>query len=165
MFLISSDTSFNSEEKGIPDESDHFMMDPVSFVSTLMTNGSLPSHVVLFDSEEQLLRDFLISHSFTEVHAESMSIYSFSFRVTISSLWLSLKYNGRYEGFSMPTSRWTVIFKHQWLYMLWLTSDNCSFFFVQSLYPIHRYLIILSLFFPKINLLSKYFFVTFDLWN
>ncbi|KAJ6435553.1 hypothetical protein OIU84_000701 [Salix udensis] len=56
-----------SEEKGIPDESDHFMMDPVSFVSTLMTNGSLPSHVVLFDSEEQLLRDFLISHSFTEI--------------------------------------------------------------------------------------------------
>uniref|UniRef100_A0A6M2EBU7 Mannosyltransferase n=1 Tax=Populus davidiana TaxID=266767 RepID=A0A6M2EBU7_9ROSI len=56
-----------SEEKGIPDESDHFMMDPVSFVSTLMTNGSLPSHVVLFDSEEKLLRDFLISHSFTEI--------------------------------------------------------------------------------------------------
>ncbi|KAF9662687.1 hypothetical protein SADUNF_Sadunf18G0080200 [Salix dunnii] len=56
-----------SEEKGIPDESDHFMMDPVSFVSTLMTNRSLPSHVVLFDSEEQLLRDFLISHSFTEI--------------------------------------------------------------------------------------------------
>lgn len=55
-----------SEEKGIPDESDHFMMDPVSFV-TLMTNGSLPSHVVLFDSEEKLLRDFLISHSFTEI--------------------------------------------------------------------------------------------------
>lgn len=56
-----------SEEKGIPDESDHFMMDPVSFVSTLITNGSLPSHVVLFDSEEKLLRDFLISHSFTEI--------------------------------------------------------------------------------------------------
>ncbi|XP_011018110.1 PREDICTED: GPI mannosyltransferase 3 isoform X1 [Populus euphratica] len=56
-----------SEEKGIPDESDHFMMDPVSFVSTLMTNGSLPSHVVLFASEEKLLRDFLISHSFTEI--------------------------------------------------------------------------------------------------
>ncbi|KAH8481943.1 hypothetical protein H0E87_029412 [Populus deltoides] len=56
-----------SEEKGIPDESDHFMMDPVSFVSTLMTNGSLPSHVVLFDSEEKLLRDFLISHSFIEI--------------------------------------------------------------------------------------------------
>lgn len=56
-----------SEEKGIPDESDHFMMDPVSFVSTLMTNVSLPSHVVLFDSEEKLLRDFLISHSFTEI--------------------------------------------------------------------------------------------------
>ena len=95
MILILSYISFNSEEKGIPDESDHFMMDPVSFVSTLMTNRSLPSHVVLFDSEEQLLRDFLISHSFTEVHVESMSIYSFSFRVTVSSLWLSLKYNGR----------------------------------------------------------------------
>jgi len=61
------------------------MMDPVSFVSTLMTNGSLPSHVVLFDSEEKLLRDFLISHSFIEVHAEPMSIYSFAFSVTISS--------------------------------------------------------------------------------
>lgn len=85
LLLIWSDISFNSEEKGIPDESDHFMMDPVSFV-TLMTNGSLPSHVVLFDSEEKLLRDFLISHSFTEVHAEPMSIYSFAFSVTISSL-------------------------------------------------------------------------------
>lgn len=56
-----------SEENGIPDESDRFMMDPISFASEFAKNWSIPSHVVLFDSEERLLRDFLISHSFIEV--------------------------------------------------------------------------------------------------
>ncbi|GMY35497.1 GPI mannosyltransferase 3 isoform X2 [Fagus crenata] len=55
-----------SEEKGILDESDRFMMDPVNFASEFAKNWSIPSHVVLFDSEERLLRDFLISHSFRE---------------------------------------------------------------------------------------------------
>ncbi|XP_025012080.1 mannosyltransferase APTG1 isoform X2 [Ricinus communis] len=56
-----------SEEKGIPDESDRFMMDPVGFTSELAKNWSQPSHVVLFDSEERLVKDFLVSHSFREV--------------------------------------------------------------------------------------------------
>lgn len=44
-------------------------MDPVGFTSELAKNWSFPSHIVLFDSDEKQLRDFLISHSFTEVHA------------------------------------------------------------------------------------------------
>ncbi|XP_075652577.1 mannosyltransferase APTG1 isoform X1 [Castanea sativa] len=56
-----------SEEKGVLDESDRFMMDPVSFASEFAKNWSKPSHVVLFDSEERLLRDFLISHSYREL--------------------------------------------------------------------------------------------------
>ncbi|KAM5554037.1 mannosyltransferase APTG1-like [Rosa sericea] len=56
-----------SEEKGIPDESDQFMMDPVGFASEFAKNWSLPSHIVLFDSEEMKLRDFLVSHSFKEI--------------------------------------------------------------------------------------------------
>ncbi|KAL5548873.1 hypothetical protein UlMin_004104 [Ulmus minor] len=55
-----------SEEKGIPDESDRFMVDPVGFVSEYTKNWSIPSHIVLFESEEKRLRDFLISHSFRE---------------------------------------------------------------------------------------------------
>ncbi|KAL0013410.1 hypothetical protein SO802_000479 [Lithocarpus litseifolius] len=56
-----------SEEKGVLDESDRFMMDPVSFATEFAKNWSKPSHVVLFDSEERLLRDFLISHSYREI--------------------------------------------------------------------------------------------------
>lgn len=54
----------NSDDKGIPDESDCFMMDPVGFTSEYAKNWSLPSHIVLFEPEEKLLRDFLVSHSF-----------------------------------------------------------------------------------------------------
>ncbi|KAJ9153496.1 hypothetical protein P3X46_026926 [Hevea brasiliensis] len=56
-----------SEEKEIPDESDRFMFDPVGFASELAKNWSLPSHIVLFESEERLLKDFLIAHSFREI--------------------------------------------------------------------------------------------------
>ncbi|KAJ4836222.1 hypothetical protein Tsubulata_025597, partial [Turnera subulata] len=56
-----------SEEKNIMDESDRFMSDPVGFASELATNWSRPSHIVIFDSEEKKLRDFLISHSFLEI--------------------------------------------------------------------------------------------------
>lgn len=55
-----------SEEKGVLDESDRFMMDPASFMSKFAQNWSLPSHVVLFDSEEQKLRSFLISFEYRE---------------------------------------------------------------------------------------------------
>ncbi|PPS10393.1 hypothetical protein GOBAR_AA10254 [Gossypium barbadense] len=53
--------------KGMPTESDRFMMDPVSFAVDFAKNWSHPSHIVLFDSEERHLKDFLISHSFREV--------------------------------------------------------------------------------------------------
>ncbi|MFQ6664659.1 hypothetical protein Gotur_031701 [Gossypium turneri] len=53
--------------KGMPAESDRFMMDPVSFAVDFAKNWSHPSHIVLFDSEERHLKDFLVSHSFREV--------------------------------------------------------------------------------------------------
>nr|KJB65364.1 hypothetical protein B456_010G092100 [Gossypium raimondii] len=53
--------------KGMPAESDRFMMDPVSFAVDFAKNWSRPSHIVLFDSEERHLKDFLVSHSFREV--------------------------------------------------------------------------------------------------
>lgn len=56
-----------SDDKGVMDESDRFTMDPVSFASNMATNWSLPSHIVLFDSEERQLRPFLSSHSFKEI--------------------------------------------------------------------------------------------------
>ncbi|KAL2338580.1 hypothetical protein Fmac_013026 [Flemingia macrophylla] len=55
-----------SEEKGVPDESDRFLMDPVPFVSEYAKSMSLPSHIVLFDSEEQKLRNLLISFGYRE---------------------------------------------------------------------------------------------------
>ncbi|KAI4344357.1 hypothetical protein L6164_011591 [Bauhinia variegata] len=55
-----------SEEKGVPDESDRFMMDPVAFVSEYAKYWSQPSHIVLFDSEEQKLRNFLMSLDYRE---------------------------------------------------------------------------------------------------
>uniref|UniRef100_A0A7C8YY08 Mannosyltransferase n=1 Tax=Opuntia streptacantha TaxID=393608 RepID=A0A7C8YY08_OPUST len=55
-----------SEQRGIPDESDRFMLDPVGFMSEFVRNWTLPSHIVLFDSEERKLKDFLISENFRE---------------------------------------------------------------------------------------------------
>ncbi|KAK4802981.1 hypothetical protein SAY86_001184 [Trapa natans] len=57
-----------SEERGIPDESDRFMMDPSGFALELEKTWSLPSHIVLFDSEERKLREFLALHSFKEIN-------------------------------------------------------------------------------------------------
>ncbi|XVE98676.1 hypothetical protein REPUB_Repub03eG0128000 [Reevesia pubescens] len=55
------------KNKGIPDESDRFMMDPASFAVDFAKNWSYPSHIVLFESEEKQLRNFLVSHSFRKV--------------------------------------------------------------------------------------------------
>ncbi|KAL1332609.1 hypothetical protein HN51_061385 [Arachis hypogaea] len=55
-----------SEERGVLDESDHFLMDPVSFLSEYAKNMSLPSHIVLFDSEEQKLKNLLNSYDYRE---------------------------------------------------------------------------------------------------
>ncbi|KAK4853917.1 hypothetical protein QYF36_016428 [Acer negundo] len=54
-------------EKEILAESDRFMMDPVGFTSEIAKNGSLPSHIVLFESEERPLKNLLISYSFREI--------------------------------------------------------------------------------------------------
>lgn len=56
-----------SDTKGIPDESDRFMIDPAGFVAAFAKNWSVPSHIILFDSQERLLKDFLALHSFQEV--------------------------------------------------------------------------------------------------
>lgn len=64
---------FSSEEKGVPDESDRFLMDPVPFVSDYAKNMSSPSHIVLFDSEEQKLRNLLISFDYREVINKTLS--------------------------------------------------------------------------------------------
>ncbi|CAI8611283.1 unnamed protein product [Vicia faba] len=60
------DCTPSSEEKGVLDESDRFMTDPVSFMSKLANNWSFPSHIVLFDPEEQKLRSFLSSFDYRE---------------------------------------------------------------------------------------------------
>lgn len=54
------------EEKGVMDESDRFMMNPVAFTKDFVKNWSMPSHIVLFDAQEKLLKDLLISLSFHE---------------------------------------------------------------------------------------------------
>ncbi|XP_048140757.1 mannosyltransferase APTG1-like [Rhodamnia argentea] len=56
-----------SEERGVPDESDHFTMDPVGFTEELANDWAPLSHIVLFESEERALREFLLLHSFKEV--------------------------------------------------------------------------------------------------
>lgn len=56
-----------SEEKGTLDESDQFMMDPIGFVKEFAKTWSVPSHIVIFSSQEQLLKEFLVSHNFHEV--------------------------------------------------------------------------------------------------
>jgi len=48
----------NSEERRVPDESDHFIMDPVGITEELANNWLLQSHIVSFESEERALREF-----------------------------------------------------------------------------------------------------------
>ncbi|XP_020115189.1 GPI mannosyltransferase 3-like isoform X1 [Ananas comosus] len=56
-----------SDDRAILDESDQFMLNPADFVTHMFRNVSLPSHLVLFDSQEVHLRGLLISHSFQQV--------------------------------------------------------------------------------------------------
>ncbi|KAH9620327.1 hypothetical protein KSS87_001150 [Heliosperma pusillum] len=56
-----------SEQSGVLDESDRFMLDPFAFTSDFARNWSLPSHIVMFDSEETKLKGLLISLNFREV--------------------------------------------------------------------------------------------------
>jgi len=42
-------------------------MDPVSFVSEYAKNVSMASHIVLYDSEEQKLKNLLMSFNYREV--------------------------------------------------------------------------------------------------
>lgn len=62
-------------KRQIPEESVRFMINPVNSVSKLAKSWSIPSHVVLFGSEERLLWDFLTSRSFIKVNEEMLSIF------------------------------------------------------------------------------------------
>lgn len=73
---------FDSEERGVPDESDRFLMDPVAFVSEYAKNWSQPSHIVIYDSEEQKLRNYLISLDYTEVFDKEL-LFKFIFGAKI----------------------------------------------------------------------------------
>ncbi|EPS61240.1 hypothetical protein M569_13558, partial [Genlisea aurea] len=48
------------------DESDEFVSDPLGFATEFARSWSRPSHIVMFDSEEGRLREFLASHHFSE---------------------------------------------------------------------------------------------------
>ncbi|XP_073018353.1 LOW QUALITY PROTEIN: mannosyltransferase APTG1-like [Primulina eburnea] len=56
-----------SEEKGILDESDQFLLHPLGFATELVRNWSLPSHIVVFDAQEKLLKEFFLARGFREV--------------------------------------------------------------------------------------------------
>ncbi|GAA0176355.1 glycosyltransferase [Lithospermum erythrorhizon] len=56
-----------SDEKGLLDESDRFMMEPVKFAIDYARNWSVPSHIVLFEPQEKFLKEFLASHNFQEI--------------------------------------------------------------------------------------------------
>lgn len=85
---------FYSEEKGALDESDQFLLNPAGFATEFAKNWSIPSHIVLFDSQEKLLKDFLALHNFQEVaflsshSASKQFIFSFFFHLSIF-VWLS----------------------------------------------------------------------------
>ncbi|XP_055822992.1 mannosyltransferase APTG1 isoform X2 [Solanum dulcamara] len=55
------------DEKGALDESDQFLVDPAGFATEFAKNWSIPSHIVLFDFQEKLLKDFLALHNFEEI--------------------------------------------------------------------------------------------------
>ncbi|CAN6466607.1 unnamed protein product [Victoria cruziana] len=56
-----------SSEEGYVDESDRFLLDPAKFVSNMALNWKQPSHILLFDSQERHLNNFLASHSYQQV--------------------------------------------------------------------------------------------------
>lgn len=56
-----------SEGRGVLDESDQFMLDPVGFATEFAKSWSPPSHIVVFDAQEKLLEKFLDLHNFKEV--------------------------------------------------------------------------------------------------
>ncbi|CAN4084330.1 unnamed protein product [Withania somnifera] len=56
-----------SDDTGVLDESDQFLVDPAGFATEFAKNWSIPSHIVLFDSQEKLLKDFLALHNFKEI--------------------------------------------------------------------------------------------------
>lgn len=84
---------FSSEGKGIIDESDRFLMDPFNFTSVMLNNSTLPSHIVLFDSEGRYLTGLLASHSFKEVWvAHLLEIIWLHFLRVPAYLWNIRKY-------------------------------------------------------------------------
>lgn len=57
----------HSDEKGTLDESDQFLQDPFNFATNFAKKWNRPSHIVVFDSQEKLLKEFLASQHFKEV--------------------------------------------------------------------------------------------------
>ncbi|KAI0531492.1 hypothetical protein KFK09_001048 [Dendrobium nobile] len=55
-----------SHTKGVLDESDQFMANPAGFVSEMFQHISLPSHIVVFDSQEKKFEEILTLFSFRE---------------------------------------------------------------------------------------------------
>ena len=97
------------------------MMDPVGFTSEYAKNWSLPSHIVLYEPEEKLLREFLVSHSFRQVNSGTLpgvnSVHISTTRSFCLCSWVLTSYIYRKKGSSMLTSKWIVIFKHWFLSM------------------------------------------------
>ncbi|KZV18039.1 GPI mannosyltransferase 3-like [Dorcoceras hygrometricum] len=56
-----------SKQRGMLDESDQFLLNPLGFAINMVKNWSLPSHVVMFDAQEKLLKEFLLSSGFHEI--------------------------------------------------------------------------------------------------
>ncbi|XP_020593825.1 GPI mannosyltransferase 3 [Phalaenopsis equestris] len=55
-----------NQAKGALDESDQFMANPSDFVSEIFRLTLLPSHIIVFESQERALREILSLFSFTE---------------------------------------------------------------------------------------------------
>lgn len=113
----------DSEERGVPDESDRFMMDPVGFIKELANDWSLLSHIVLFESEERALREFLLLHSFKEVDINfnvdnyCLNPSALSFGLCFFLMTRTIN-DCRSRDSSMLTSKWIATSNHQWLSML-----------------------------------------------
>lgn len=78
----------NSDEKGSLDESDQFLKDPLNFATNFSQKWSRPSHIVVFDSQEKPLKEFLASQHFKEVWHFYKFYYPCPFRCSKYVWWI-----------------------------------------------------------------------------
>lgn len=71
------------------DESDQFLEDPFGFATKLAKNWTRPSRIVMFDSQEKLLKEFLASNHFYEVR---LYIYNLRCISSFSSYLLAIHF-------------------------------------------------------------------------